>query len=669
MREAIVHESEPVVTLTHLLHLCRDDHRALWEGTDDPHSVDRVVKLRRKLAGILPRATAAAALDPPVRRALLQSFDDGAVAPVLIARTMAELIDERYCHTFGESFRRRRPYQPGVGDPVPLDSPDLRDVLAMRSTSPPWRLPNRLDETRHIRLAGEWAVQFQIIFDYSLFATLAGVIVPNTVIATCHPNRTLSELDLRPGTDRWAFPIGPLDPLRQRAEIDGLICTATAAGAQIVVLPELCITEDLAANLEDWVRRPDGPRLLVAGSYHHQGHRAGGSGRSRRRNTAIGWVRGSSQAMLHDKYSPADRPVVEGIEPEGWPEVRVYVTADGWHLAIVICRDLLNQHAMHAMTEAGVNLLLVPTMSETLMPFGGPVSHLVGARQALVAVANNPGAWPNQHDLVVQQPARALFGHPGLGQQIRLVTPPNPGPGVTLMNVGSAAISWIPASPELTPTGSHGVRTPESTDSSTAPPWLATLVAHADDLAAPTTSWPDMGHLRRAAVLVLLKDGPSGPCVMLTERAADLTDYPGQLVFPGGAIDAGDDGPVSTALREAAEEVGLTADSVVVIGLLPLQVLPESGFLVVPVLAWTRGPATARSMNYAEVTTIHEVPLHELAARTKDVRPGRLGRPIGSEAGPDLTTLGRMTASVIDHLLITLGDLPRVQGAKRPAPQ
>ena len=281
VREVIAKELEPIVTLTHLLHLCRDEHRALRESTGNPRATDKVESLRRRMADVLPSPSIAAALDPPVRGALVMAFDDVDVPPVVIARTLAELIDEHYCHTFPESFKRRSPYQPGVGDPVPLDGPDLRGVLAMQSTSPPWRLANRLDETRHIRLAGEWTVQFRIIFDYSLFETLADAITADTVIATCHPNRSLTELDLSRGNDRWTFPIGPLDASRQHAEINRLIATATAAGAQIMVLPELCVTEDLAMSLQRWVRRPDGPRLLVAGSYHHHGHQTDGSGPNR----------------------------------------------------------------------------------------------------------------------------------------------------------------------------------------------------------------------------------------------------------------------------------------------------------------------------------------------------------------------------------------------------
>lgn len=96
--------------------------------------------------------------------------------------------------------------------------------------------------------------------------------------------------------------------------------------------------------------------------------------------------------------------------------------------------------------------------------------------------------------------------------------------------------------------------------------------------------------LRPASILVLCTDGTSGPRLLLTERAPDLRDYPGQLVFPGGAAEPHDRGPVATALREAHEEVGLDPDSVHLIGLLPAVALPESHFLVTPVLAWSTEP-------------------------------------------------------------------------------
>lgn len=87
-------------------------------------------------------------------------------------------------------------------------------------------------------------------------------------------------------------------------------------------------------------------------------------------------MRGRSEPLVHDKHSPGDEPIREDIRPNGWPELRIYVTRDGWHLVIAICRDLLNPQAVHALSEAGANLVLVPAMSETLITFGGPTSQL-----------------------------------------------------------------------------------------------------------------------------------------------------------------------------------------------------------------------------------------------------------------------------------------------------
>ena len=649
MLAAVAYETEPVVTLTHLLHLCRDEHRVLRERTGDPHSTGVVMALASKVADKLPPPGTATVLEPRVREALVAALEqaDG-IPPVLIARALAGLVDERYSHTFARWFRRRSPYQPAVGDPVPLDTPDLRQVTAMRSTSPPWRLAHRLDETRHVRLAGEWVVQFRVVFDYSLVDTLSGAINADTVIATCHPNRDLKEFDLTGGTEDRTFPVRPRDAGRQRAEIDHLIDQATAAGASIVVLPELSVTEELAEGLHEWVRRPDGPRVLVAGSYHQETRVDDAPGR--RRNTAIAWVRGHDRPLTHDKYSPADRPVVEDIQPDGWPELRIYVTADGWHLTVAICRDLLNPQAVNALSEAGANLVLVPAMSETLMPFGGPVAHLVGTRQALIAVANNPGEWTDEADSVTTHPARALFGHPGLGQQSRLVQSPDPGPGVALLTLRSAAITWLPQT-RPRPTPLAAVPRSSSPYPGSRPPWLAALERRTQTAGSHPSGSGGTVELRPAAVLVLLTDGPSGPGVLLTKRAPDLTDYPSQLVFPGGAVDACDSDPVAAALRESHEEVGLDPRSVEVIGLMEPMALPRSGFLVHPVLAWSTDPVLTSSVNHAEVAALHRVPLLNFAdwGALGDVSRFHGSTPAVDDAEP--ASLGRMTAAVMDQLL------------------
>ena len=66
-----------------------------------------------------------------------------------------------------------------------------------------------------------------------------------------------------------------------------------------------------------------------------------------------------------------------------------------------------------------------------------------------------------------------------------------------------------------------------------------------------------------AAVLIAVTDRPQ-PGVILTVRHADLRTHPGQVAFPGGRIDAGEDA-TAAALREAWEELGLEPDAVEIV--------------------------------------------------------------------------------------------------------
>ena len=95
---------------------------------------------------------------------------------------------------------------------------------------------------------------------------------------------------------------------------------------------------------------------------------------------------------------------------------------------------------------------------------------------------------------------------------------------------------------------------------------------------------PQPRTLRPAAVLVGVMDAPGGPAVVLTKRASTLRHHPGQIAFPGGKIDAGDDGPTGAALREAREEVGLDPARVRPLGHLPAHET-VTGYAVTPVLA------------------------------------------------------------------------------------
>jgi len=66
---------------------------------------------------------------------------------------------------------------------------------------------------------------------------------------------------------------------------------------------------------------------------------------------------------------------------------------------------------------------------------------------------------------------------------------------------------------------------------------------------------------RPAATVIILRDGADGaPEVYLVCRARQLAFMGGAYVFPGGRVDATDDGPAGAACREAEEEVGVRLD-------------------------------------------------------------------------------------------------------------
>lgn len=146
------------------------------------------------------------------------------------------------------------------------------------------------------------------------------------------------------------------------------------------------------------------------------------------------------------------------------------------------------------------------------------------------------------------------------------------------------------------------------------PEWFAplarvTATARAGDLSRFV---PPPGHHRRSAVLLLFGEGPAGPDVLLTERAAGMRAHPGQVAFPGGRVETTDAGPAAAAVREAREETGLDEAGVVVTGTLPDLYLPVSDYAVTPVLAWWRVPSPVDAVDRTEVARAVRVPVAEL---------------------------------------------------------
>ena len=109
-----------------------------------------------------------------------------------------------------------------------------------------------------------------------------------------------------------------------------------------------------------------------------------------------------------------------------------------------------------------------------------------------------------------------------------------------------------------------------------------------------------------AAVLLLVVNHPE-PTVVLTQRTSHLAHHAGQIAFPGGRRESGDESAERTALREAAEEIGLDDKRVEVLGRLP-EYRTSTGFAVTPIVGWAEPPLTYVPDPH-EVADVFEVPL------------------------------------------------------------
>ncbi len=110
-----------------------------------------------------------------------------------------------------------------------------------------------------------------------------------------------------------------------------------------------------------------------------------------------------------------------------------------------------------------------------------------------------------------------------------------------------------------------------------------------------------------AAVLIPVVAQPDGLTVLFTQRTIHLKSHSGQVSFPGGRAEPGDASAELTALREAEEEIGLSAGRVEILARLP-EYHTRTGYRVTPVIGLLEPPLEL-APDPREVDEIFEVPL------------------------------------------------------------
>jgi len=99
--------------------------------------------------------------------------------------------------------------------------------------------------------------------------------------------------------------------------------------------------------------------------------------------------------------------------------------------------------------------------------------------------------------------------------------------------------------------------------------------------------------------------------LLFTKRTETVKEHKGEISFPGGAYQEGDGTLVNTALRECAEEIGLMADEVEVLGELDDVVTATSGYIVSPFVGFIPWPH-ALKVDQRETEEVIEVPISAL---------------------------------------------------------
>ena len=158
-----------------------------------------------------------------------------------------------------------------------------------------------------------------------------------------------------------------------------------------------------------------------------------------------------------------------------------------------------------------------------------------------------------------------------------------------------------------------------------------------------------------AAVLVPLYVQNDELHAVFTERREDLRRHAGEVSFPGGRQDEGEAALMTTALREAEEEIGLPRDAVEIVGALTPTPTIATGYAIYPFVGVIE-PGLQWTLSAREVAQVLELPLRDVQVGYKRQRLVRRGIPILTDTYVvDGHLIWGATARILSDLLDRIG--------------
>jgi 8-oxo-dGTP pyrophosphatase MutT (NUDIX family) len=162
------------------------------------------------------------------------------------------------------------------------------------------------------------------------------------------------------------------------------------------------------------------------------------------------------------------------------------------------------------------------------------------------------------------------------------------------------------------------------------------------------------GRTDSAVLVPLFADVAGEVHAVFTRRRDDLRRHAGEISFPGGRREDGEE-LLQTALREADEEVGLPPDAVEIAGALTPTPTMVTSYAIYPFVGVIE-PGREWVLAPTEVAEILELPIRALRAGQGERRLVRKGVPFRTttfEVGPH--TIWGATARIVADLLSRIG--------------
>jgi hypothetical protein len=400
------------------LQICSDDRAQLIElftlphGTGDGRTVnartaalgEAVVRSRRNTIRLYPfvvkRAKAALTSSPgwPSDEAMkklvaeLQAQYHSIRQPAVIARAMADAVDEVFIDLIRVEFETRGPDEAVNGRWIPTPPVDLYSRYREQFGTPISLTPDlrhtesaafHIDRTANVRLVPDSTgitvravTGFADALDLMRLLPMAAAVAPLGA-STPRTNPT-------PGP-AGIFGCGPVDQAGAWAATLSGLRQAAAGGAEIAVVPELNIGTDINPDLTD---HTDGayPQLVLCGSRHAM------DANGYQLNEATVHVAGE-KALTHRKmhaFQSVKNPA-EGEDITVGSELQL-LTSKRWSIAVLICADVHLDVLIQLLKDLRVNLLLVCSLTPKPGLFKSTLKDISVRNQALVVWANDPVA-------------------------------------------------------------------------------------------------------------------------------------------------------------------------------------------------------------------------------------------------------------------------------------